>query len=307
MTLQSPIVLVGFGSQAKAWALNLRDSKQAIKIALRPNSPRKAQALALGFECIELEDHSLKNYSLFVMLIPDDTHLKFFEKNQTYLKENSHFIYAHGFSLSKDLLHQKYPRFSHSLLAPKAIASDVRFQYETKGKIGAAYYAQNSENEKILKDLANIVGFTALYKSHYDEECMADLFSEQSILCSLIPYASLKSYNLLRKNGVSEEVAFMECFLELKSISSAFVTLGPQAFFNLISPNALIGSQKGRHKLLDKSFDDALEQILIDIKNKEFYKEVEIDADLLRQKVLKEWDQEELSRTFIKLKPELIV
>ncbi|RPJ77589.1 MAG: hypothetical protein EHM20_05910, partial [Alphaproteobacteria bacterium] len=118
MTLQSPIVLVGFGSQAKAWALNLRDSKQPIKIALRPNSARKAQALAMGFECIELEDHSLKNYSLFIMLIPDDTHHNFFEKNQSYLKEKSHFIYAHGFSLSKDLLHQKYPNFSHSLLAP---------------------------------------------------------------------------------------------------------------------------------------------------------------------------------------------
>jgi ketol-acid reductoisomerase len=99
----------------------------------------------------------------------------------------------------------------------------------------------------------------------------------------------------------------MECFLELKSITHAFVTLGPQAFFNLISPNALIGSQKGRELLMGKSFDQAMEQILIEIKNKHFYKEVEIDADLLRQKVLKEWDQEELSQTFIKLKPELIV
>jgi ketol-acid reductoisomerase len=150
------------------------------------------------------------------------------------------------------------------------------------------------------------VGFTALFQSHFDEECLADLFSEQSLLCSLIPYGSLKSYNLLRKNGVSSEVAFMECFLELKSITHAFVTLGPQAFFNLISPNALIGSQKGRELLLGESFDKGLLQILVDIKNKQFYKEVEIDADLLRQKVLAEWDKEELSQTFIKLKPELI-
>lgn len=307
MTLLSPIVLIGFGSQARAWALNLRDSKRPIKIALRPQSSARAKAEAMGFECINLEVHSLKDYSLFLMLIPDDKHITFFEKNEAYLKPGSHFVYAHGFSLSKERLHEKYSKFSHSLLAPKAIASDVRFQYETKGKIGAAYYAANLENEKVLRELAGQVGFTALYKSHFDEECIADLFSEQSILCSLIPYASLKSYNLLRKNGVCAEVAFMECFLELKSITSAFVTLGPQAFFNLISPNALIGSQKGRQMLMNESFDGALEQILIDIKNKQFYKEVEIDADLLRQNVLKEWDQEELSATFIKLKPELIV
>ncbi|MFA6238388.1 MAG: hypothetical protein WC635_13730 [Bacteriovorax sp.] len=307
MTLPSPIVLVGFGSQAKAWALNLRDSNQSIKIALRTGSPAAEKAKSMGFDCIELESESLKNYSLFLMLIPDDVHINFFETNQSYITPGSHFVYAHGFSLSKERLHEKYAKFSHSLLAPKAIASDVRFQYETKGKIGAAFYAQTEANEAVLKQLSSQVGFTALYKSHFDEECIADLFSEQSILCSLIPYGSLKSYNLLRKNGVSPEVAFMECFLELKSITSAFVTLGPQAFFKLISPNALIGSQKGRQLLLDESFDRSLEQILIDIKNKQFYKEVEIDADLLRQKVLKEWDQEELSRTFIKLKPELIV
>jgi ketol-acid reductoisomerase len=307
MTKQSPVVLIGFGSQAKAWALNLRDSKVSLKIALKPNSASRAKAISMGFECIELENQILENYSIFLMLIPDDKHVSFFEKNHPFLKADSHFIYAHGFSLSKDRLHEKYSQFSHSLLAPKAIASDVRFQYETKGKIGAAFYAQTAENEIALKNLASKLGFTALYKSHFDEECIADLFSEQSILCSLIPYGSLKSYNLLRQNGVSEEVAFMECFLELKSITHAFVTLGPQAFFNLISPNALIGSQKGRELLMGKSFDQAMEQILVEIKNKQFYKEVEIDADLLRQKVLKEWDQEELSQTFIKLKPELIV
>ncbi|MBC7540058.1 MAG: hypothetical protein H7281_14640 [Bacteriovorax sp.] len=307
MSKQSPIALIGFGSQAKAWALNLRDSKASFKIALKPNSASRAKAIEMGFECIELENQNLENFSTFLMLIPDDKHLSFFDRNHKFLKKNSHFIYAHGFSLSKDRLHEKYSQFSHSLLAPKAIASDVRFQYETKGKIGAAFYAQTIENEIVLKNLAVEVGFTALYKSHFDEECIADLFSEQSLLCSVIPYVSLKSYNLLRKNGVSAEVAFMECYLELKSISHAFVTLGPQAFFNLISPNALIGSQKGRELLLSESFDKALEQIFLDIKNKQFFKEVEIDADLLRQKVLKEWDQEELSQTFIKLKPELIV
>ena len=306
MIQERPIILVGFGSQAKAWALNLRDSKVNFKIALMPNSSSRSKAEAMGFDCIELENAKLKQFSLFLMLIPDDRQLKFFEKNHSFFNLNSHFVYAHGFSLSKDRLHEKYPDFSHSLLAPKAIASDVRFQYETKGKIGAAFHAQNEENEIVLKKLASQLGFTALFQSHFDEECLADLFSEQSLLCSLIPYGSLKSYNLLRKNGVSSEVAFMECFLELKSITHAFVTLGPQAFFNLISPNALIGSQKGRELLLGESFDKGLLQILVDIKNKQFYKEVEIDADLLRQKVLAEWDKEELSQTFIKLKPELI-
>ncbi len=307
MNSKNSIVIVGFGSQARAWALNLRDSLVPFKIALQPQSSSLKKVQELGFESISLESAELSNNSIFLVLIPDDLHLSFFKKNESFFKDGSHFIYAHGFSVSKEKLNIIYARFRHSLLAPKAIASDVRFQYETKGKIGAAYYAQTDESEKELKVLAAHLGFTALYKSHFDEECMADLFSEQSLLCSLIPYASLKSYNLLRSNGVSAEVAFMECYLELKSISGAFVTLGPEAFFNLISPNALIGSQKGRHLLLDKDFDRRLEQILIDIKNKQFYKEVEVDSKTLRQQVLDEWSKEELSQTFLKLKAELIV
>lgn len=307
MKNQNAVVIVGFGSQARAWAFNLRDSKVPLKIALKKNSASFSNAQSLGFECIELGTDILKNYHQFLVLIPDDKHLEFFQTNEKYFTSGSHFIYAHGFSLSKERLHEKYAGFAHSLLAPKAIASEVRFQYETKGKIGAAFYAQNTERETELKLLAKNVGFTALYKSHFEEECMADLFSEQSLLCSLIPYGALKSYNLLRKNGISAEVAFMECYLELKSISAAFVNLGPEAFFKLISPNALIGSQKGRHLLMGEAFDKALEQILIDIKNKQFYKEVETDADVLRQNVLAEWKSEELSQTFEKLKPELIV
>jgi len=306
MKNQNAVVIVGFGSQARAWAFNLRDSKRPVVIALKPQSQSFAKARSLGFEAIELESESLKHYSEFVMLIPDDKHVDFFQKNASHLQPGSHFIYAHGFSLSKERLHEKYKNHQHSLLAPKAIASEVRFQYESQGKIGAAFYAPDSLCEEKLRSLAKDVGFTALYKSHFEEECLADLFSEQSLLCSLLPYGALKSYNLLRKNGVSAEVAFMECYLELKSISQAFVTLGPEAFFNLISPNALIGSQKGRKLLMDKSFDQAMEQILIDIKNKEFYKEVEADADQIRAQVVNEWKNEELTQTFEKLKKELI-
>ncbi len=306
MKNQNAVVIVGFGSQARAWAFNLRDSKRSLVIALKPESKSFDRARSLGFDTIELESDNLKKYRQFIMLIPDDKHSDFFHKNKSHLQAGSHFIYAHGFSLAKERLHETYKTFQHSLLAPKAIASEVRFQYETKGKIGAAFYAADTAAESELKSLAKDVGFTALYKSHFEEECLADLFSEQSLLCSLLPYGALKSYNLLRKNGVSAEVAFMECYLELKSISQAFVTLGPEAFFNLISPNALIGSQKGRKLLMNDSFDKAMEQILIDIKNKEFYKEVEADADQIRASVVNEWKNEELSKTFEKLKQELI-
>lgn len=302
----SPLTIIGFGSQAKAWALNLKDSKQNIEVALKKDSKSRELAQKMGFKVIDLESAALNNSNVLMMLIPDDQHLKFLEANHTFIRPGAHILYAHGFSLSKHNLTKHYPQFTHSLLAPKAIASEVRYQYEIHGKIGAAYQAPNEEAEAVIRDIAKHAGFTALYKSNFDEETAADLFSEQSFLCSILPYVALKSFNMLRKNGVCQEVAFMECFLELKSISQAIVTLGPEAFFNLISPNALIGSQKGRRLLLGKEFDESLETLMKDINDKTFYKEVEVDADLLRRQVSEEWSKEELSQVFKRLKADLI-
>jgi ketol-acid reductoisomerase len=98
----------------------------------------------------------------------------------------------------------------------------------------------------------------------------------------------------------------MECFLELKSISQALVTLGPEEFFKLISPNALIGSEKGQEILLGAHFDEALNKLFTDIKNKKFYKETEVNHGELRSKILKRWKHEHMNETFNKLKSELI-
>lgn len=302
----STIVIVGFGSQARAWALNLRDSKIPFVIGLMPESHSYKKVRELGFKAIELQSNTLLNYQNFMMLIPDDQHKVFFEKNISFLRAQARFVYAHGFSLSKDRLHEKYPNYSHVLLAPKAIASEVRFQYEMKGKIGAVYYTPTPDDYSFVTSIAGHLGFNALYEAHFEEECIADLFSEQAILCSLLPYGALKTYNVLIDHGIPRELAFMECFLELKSIAQALVTLGPEEFFNLISPNALIGSEKGQEILLNSHFDEALNQLFADIKNKKFYKETEIDHTELRSKILKRWKHEHLSETYKKLKPELI-
>ena len=302
----STILIVGFGSQARAWALNLRDSNISFAIGLNPESHSKKKAHELGFKTVELQTNILKNFNNFLMLIPDDQHKFFFEKNISFLKADSRFVYAHGFSLSKERLHEKYSQFSHVLLAPKAIASEIRFQYETKGKIGAVYFTNNAEDFSFVTHIAGHLGFNALYPAHFEEECIADLFSEQAILCSLLPYGALKTYNILIDHGLPRELAFMECFLELKSISQALVTLGPEEFFKLISPNALIGSEKGQQILLDSHFDEALNKLFTDIKNKKFYKETEIDHAELRTKILKRWKHEHLSETYKILKPELI-
>lgn len=311
------IAIIGLGSQAKAWALNIKDSlkiqeNSKLYIGLRHSSPSQKTAKALGLNTINLDNPSSAEKQIWhsintaIMLIPDQEHEQFFKNYHLNFANETTFIYAHGFSVIKNKLIETYPQFHHCLLAPKAIASEVRFQYQTKGKIGAVYNASHPQSENIVLTMAKLTGFTSLFKGDFQEEMRADLFSEQSLLCSIIPYLSAKSYNLLREKGISKEIAFMECYLELRSITQAFVNLGPEKFFNLISPNALIGAEKGKNLLLDDQFDKKLRQLYQDIESGNFFKEVENDQGVTRQRSAEFWKNEELTQTFDQLKDQLI-
>ena len=301
--LNYPILVIGFGSQAKSWALNLRDSGFDVHIILRKKSPSKELVKKLGFKPLIFGEADLKAYSTFLMLTPDHTHAEILKTYRADFPPQSIFIYAHGFSFCHGSFGETFPEFKHLLLAPKAIASEVRFQYETQGKLGAAFSLETVEdpeekkyaNEVLMKISKGIGINVGPFPVSFKEECYADLFSEQSLLCSLLPYASSLSFKKLREKGVSPEIAYFECWAELKLICDALTKLGPLNFFNLISPNALIGGEKAKKLLFDDQFEKKLNSLIDDIWSEKFFKEVEnTDIEKLRTKVNSYWKAEEI-------------
>ena len=307
------LTIIGFGSQAKAWAANLRDSGFNISIALRENSSSKELVLKKGFKLLQLETSELSEVNNFALLTPDHTHLETLTNNISFLKDKVNFIYAHGYSYSAFALKEKFPKVNHLMLAPKAIASEVRFQYENDGKLGAAYSVEDDLNSKetsreLILHIAKSLGITAgPFEASFLEETNADLFSEQSLLCSVLPYGALLSYNKLRERGVKREIAYLECWLEVKLIADAMVKMGPVEFFKLISPNALIGGEKAQKLLFDKQYHEKLDSRADDIWNKDFFTECEnLDFNKLRSDVLEKWEKEELLEVHNELKSSLI-
>lgn len=300
--------IIGFGNQAKAWALNLRDSGYNITIYLRADSPSHQIAQEMGFQTQKLEQiHS----SFIALLTPDETHLTILEHLKYNKNEKLTILYAHGHSLYYENLAHRFPQFSHILCAPKAIASELRFQYQTKASIGGVYSLEEigqdpSSHEAWLLSFAKDLGLTAFYPATIADETKADLFSEQSLLCSVLPYASLNSFNKLRAQGISKEVAFFETWYEVKLIADTLMQLGPQKFFNLISPNALIGSQIGKELIFDDQYRAKLHELYSKIEDESFLQQVkETDIDQLRQKVANFWQEQELTQTFNQLAPML--
>lgn len=300
------IAIIGFGNQAKAWGMNLRDSGWKVKIGLRPTSSSIALAQELGFETFNYTQANSENN--FAILTPDDTHFDVVKKIGEYNK-NATFIYAHGFGLLYTELQTQFNEANHLLLAPKAIASELRFQYETKGKNGGIYSFEGLKDKGLEEwslTLGKDLGLNSLHEATIEHETKADLFSEQSLLCSVLPYAALYSFKQLREAGISKEVAYFECWYEVKLIVDTLIKIGPEKFFNLISPNALVGSEIGRSAIFTDHYFIALNNIYNHIQSGEFEKQLHnVNIDQVRKDVLEFWQKEELTTLHQTMQKEL--
>ena len=298
--------IIGFGNQAKAWALNLKDSGFDVYIGLREDSKSHDKAKSLGLKTFILDKEPIPTLN-FALLTPDETHQDVLSVLSN-INADKNCIYAHGFSITSRKLHLFHPNFNHYLMAPKAIASELRFRFQTKDNLTAFYSLEFGDANffETLEAIAFGLGINNLYPTTFEEETKADLFSEQSILCSLLPYGINEAFNTLVNRGYSKELAFFECFYESKLIIDTLFKLGPDEFFKVISPNALLGSEVGKLKLFDDAFREKLSELLDDIERHRFNQLISsTDIDQTRKQVSKYWKSQELEDTYSNLKARL--
>lgn len=302
------LTIIGFGNQARSWSLNLRDSGFPVRVALRRGSSSFKEVSNEKLPWVEIGSEDFYQSGALALLIPDDNQKKFLEAHAEKFSNNPVFLYAHGFALSRFHLEKSFPQIRHLLFAPKSIGTELRKQYLAKGKLGAVYSLEHLQGdsspvEAWLKNLARSMGITmGPYKTTFLRETNADLYSEQGLLCSLIPYAASEMFNHLVQEGTEPELAYFECWHELKLIINAMIDTGPEGFFDLISPNALIGAEKGYEKLMTPEFRKQMHSLFEDIKSGKFDAEVEnADVPALRKKIRDRWLNDELNKTFLRI------
>lgn len=302
MSGENTISIVGWGNQARAWAQNLRDSGYSVNILLRPGSSSWQAAQSVGTV------YDLKGplpTAPVALLIPDHEIAAAVGELSQRLIDGTTLLYAHGYALLEERLDEKFPQHHHVLLAPKAIGTEVRATYLEKRPLGGVYSVERvreAARPRVTAHtlaIAQALGITmGPYACTVAQETVADLFSEQAVLCSIIPESCRLAFDMLRARGIPPELAFFELWHEVGLIVKVMVDKGPEAFFNLISPNALIGSEKGRQLLCDDHFKSGLEKLLVDIENGTFQKEVaQSSVTALRSEIISRWKNSELGET----------
>lgn len=302
MAAENHITIMGYGNQARAWCANLADSGWTVHVLLRNDSSSREKVKAplklLDWQA-PMAGHPI------AMLVPDHEIAGALASIAAYTPPGTVIYYAHGFAAIQEKLADHFPQFHHVLLAPKAIGTEVRATYVDRRLLGGVYSvelvekSEQAEIEKLTLKTARALGITwGPYPVGVRQEMEADLFSEQAVLCSVIPEACRLSFNMLIEKGIPAELAYFELWHEVGLIVRTMVEKGPEAFFHLISPNALIGAEKGRALLCDKDFQLKMKSLLRDIETGKFAQEASVvDVEKLRAESVARWKNDPMGKT----------
>ena len=175
------------------------------------------------------------------------------------------------------------------MVAPSGGGQMVRDEYK-KGKGVPALLAieQNYSGNALdtAKAYSKAIGSARIcsFLSTFKEETETDLFGEQALLTGGLPTMIEKSLKVLLEDGYSPVVAWFVCYYEIKMIVDLFHEKGFDYLYSAISDTARYGGLKSGNYLIDDEYENKLKNVLSDIKNGTFVKDLEDNVDTLKYK-----------------------
>ena len=290
------IAVLGFGSQGRAHALNLRDSGLDVVVGLRKGGPSWEKARAEGFHVAEPSE-AVKDADLVAVLTPDMVQPALYREHiEPNIKPGAALLFAHGFNVH---FKQIDPRkdIDVVLVAPKGPGALVRREYEIgRGvpSIWAVHQDVSGNAEAKAKAYADGIGGgrALLIKTDFKEETETDLFGEQAVLCGGASSLVQAGFETLVEAGYQPEIAYYEVLHELKLIVDLFYEGGISRMLEFISETAQYGDYVSGPRIIDADTKARMKDVLKDIQDGTFAKNwiAEYQAGLPNYKKFKQAD-----------------
>jgi ketol-acid reductoisomerase len=267
------IAILGFGSQGKAQALNLRDSGITPIIGLLPKSKSRAEARKLGFD-VFTPIRAIENSDIISVLIPDHKHQGLFENIDKKILSGKSFIFAHGLSVAFGLINPP-STCDLILVAPHGPGLRLRELYLANRPFTSFWGVENDASgqaTKIAKAYAAAIGSppSSLFKSSFRVEAIGDIFGEQAVLCGGLFGLMESGFETLVRHGLSPQSAYLECIYQLDLIVDLIKKFGPAGMFEHISKTAAFGSLQNKGKLFDRALTNKLDRLYREIDSGQF-------------------------------------
>jgi len=272
------LVIVGYGSQGRAHALNLKDSgAKEIRIALREGSASAKKAQIDGFEVMNVADCA-KWADLMMMATPDELQADIYKEHiHDNLRDGSAIAFAHGLSVHFGLIETR-PTIDVVMIAPKGPGHTVRSEYQRGGGvpclIAVEQDASGNAHDLALSYACGVGGGrSGVIETSFKEECETDLFGEQAVLCGGLVELIRAGFETLVEAGYAPEMAYFECLHEVKLIVDLIYEGGIANMNYSISNTAEWGEYVSGPRVITPQTKAAMKEILGDIQAGKFTSE----------------------------------
>jgi len=272
------IVIVGYGSQGHAHAMNLRDSGiNNVAVALREGSATRQKAEKAGFKVMTpIESSSWAD--IIMMLTPDELQSDIYNNEITdNIKEGAAVAFAHGLNIHFDLIKPK-EGIDVIMMAPKGPGHTVRAEYVRGAGVPCLVAVDKNPSGNALEiaiaySSAIGGGRAGIIETTFKEECETDLFGEQSVLCGGLTHLILAGYETLVEAGYEPEMAYFETVHEVKLIVDLIYEGGIANMNYSISNTAEYGEYVTGPKIINKEeTKKRMKEVLDDIQSGKFTK-----------------------------------
>ena len=267
------IAILGYGSQGRAHALNLKDSGFDVVVGLRTSGASWAKATADGLAVQEPND-AVRDAAVVMFLTPDMVQKNLYLAVVDDIPKGALLLFAHGFAIHYG---QVDPRadLDVALIAPKGPGGLVRRQYEEGHGVPCLVAVNQDATGNALKTAlaysAGIGGARAgVIETTFAEETETDLFGEQAVLCGGATELIVAGFETLVEAGYQPEVAYYEVMHELKLIVDLLHEGGLRKMHKYISDTAAWGDMISGPRVVDEKSKAAMKAILADIQDGTF-------------------------------------
>ncbi|ACP45821.1 ketol-acid reductoisomerase [Sulfolobus islandicus Y.G.57.14] len=271
------IAVLGYGSQGRAWAQNLRDSGLNVVVGLEREGKSWELAKSDGIIPLHTKD-AVKDADIIVFLVPDMVQRTLWlESVQPYMKKGADLVFAHGFNIHYKLIEP--PKDSDVyMIAPKGPGPTVREYYKAGGGVPALVAIQQDVSGTALQKalaIAKGIGATraGVIPTTFKEETETDLFGEQVILVGGIMELMKAAFETLVEEGYQPEVAYFETINELKMLVDLVYEKGITGMLKAVSDTAKYGGMTVGKFVINEDVRKRMKEALQRIKSGKFAEE----------------------------------
>ncbi len=269
------VAVVGYGNQGRSWALNLRDSGLAVRVAARADASRE-QAEADGFSTGE--PGTAADADVICVLVPDDAiaGLGLVPRPDALVVLASGYVAAFG---------RFEPTCDVGLVAPRMLGPEVRRCYtDGVGFITALGVVRDETGTALARTLAVADAIGGLRQGAIEmtatQEAVLDLSVEQ-VLAPALRRVSQSFVEVMLEQGIPLEAVLSELFLsgEVERTYRLLRLEGYAAQMAHHSPTSQYGqlSRQGRYDHLD--VPATMRELVADIASGRFADEWDADRD----------------------------